>query len=151
MPKKINDAIIAVVEKIAGSFDIKIDAILARHEFNLTAIEKIIFFKRIKGIIAVESRGNINVKNGSAGEIGIMQIKPVTAASVAKIYMIPSYDLKAVDDNLLIGSLLLYDIYIKSDHDIDLATQRYNQGWVLKTNLKSLTYLSMIKEYENYA
>jgi len=153
MPKKINDEIFNVMSSIIKDFDSVIDYVLKRKEFKLSDVEKTIFKKRIKGIIATESRGKINVKNGSAGEVGIMQIKPVVSHSIEKLYFIPvspKIDLKNVEDNILIGSLLLYDNYIKSDRDIDLATQRYNQGWIEKTNIKSLAYLTLVKGFENY-
>jgi hypothetical protein len=151
MPAKINQALKSVIDLIVSNFDPQIDAILLRREFVLSKLEREIFARRIKGIIAQESRGKVNVKNGSAGEIGIMQIKPKVAQSVVKIYPIAKYDLTIPSDNLLIGSLLLYDNYIKSDRDLDLATQRYNQGWIDKTNAKSLVYLAGVKGFENYA
>jgi hypothetical protein len=151
MPGKINTVLKNVIDKIVENFDSQIEVVLSRPEFKLSQIERVLFSRRIKAIIAQESRGNIQVKNGSAGEIGIMQIKPAVAVSVAKIYSIASYDLKITKDNILIGSLLLYDNFIKSSRDLDLATQRYNQGWISKNNPLSLIYLAGVKGFENYA
>lgn len=150
VPEKINTALLKVMDSIKGNYDSIVDQVLSRAEFKLTYTEKQLFSKRIKSIIATESRGNKDVKNGSAGEIGIMQIKPAIAKSVAAMYSIVGYDLKIPADNILIGSLLLYDNYKKSEKDLDWATQRYNQGWVEKSNIKSIAYLSIVKGYEDY-
>jgi soluble lytic murein transglycosylase-like protein len=150
MPKKINEVFKNVVELVSSNYNSAIDAVLARLDVKLSPIEKQLFKKRITAIITTESKGNAAVKNGSAGEIGVMQIKPAVAASVAKMYGVKVYDLKNTTDNILVGTLLLYDNYIKSSRDLDWATQRYNQGWVDKTNLLSLAYLSKVKGYENY-
>ncbi len=152
VPKKINTLLRNVIDVISSDYNSDIEKVLARPEFKLSKTEKQIFFKRVVAIIAQESKGNKDVKNGSAGEVGIMQIKPKVAKSLSGLYpTLGYYDLKIPFDNILVGTLLLYDNYIKSKRDIDWATQRYNQGWVDKSNVKSLVYLAGVKGYEDYA
>lgn len=78
-------------------------------------------------------------RKGSAGEIGLMQIKPTTAEQISKIYHIPYKGEKSLynpEINLKIGTAYLYKLRTQFNAKSDLYLTAYNMGAVkLKKSL----------------
>lgn len=80
-------------------------------------------------LIQVESKGN-RFARGSAGEVGLMQIKPSTAQGIAQRLLrrgITSKDLEDPLLNLVVGQAYLLDL-IEQLHDLRAGIQAYNVG-----------------------
>lgn len=96
----------------------------------------------IRAIVYVESNG-VRSRTGSAGEIGLMQIKYSTAISLK--YPGEKWELYRADHNLLIGSKLLSIQKDRYGGDILDVISAYNRGSVFRWKKSERRILSGIK------
>ena len=140
--KKINETMKEVIENVRNIFtplykkiDEKYSHLILKAMANIpiNADLQKIFYPRIVSIIAVESSGNENVKDGAANDRGLMQVTDTTFKLIEKKYPhlvkgLNFESLKNPYENIFVGTLILYDNYKVSSFNLDLATQRYNSA-----------------------
>lgn len=137
-----------IINRIETGFGTIVSSIISDPILKLSETEREIFKKRVKAIIYVESNGRNLTTPSSAGELGVMQVKPAIAFSLSKMYGLDFSSLVDPFINIKAGTFLLYDNFIKSNRDLDLATMRYNAGWK-QPNEAGQTYLKKVKDVEN--
>ncbi len=107
--------------------------------------------ERIVAIIAKESSGDRNVKDGAAGEIGLMQVTPGALSDFNRINgaSYNSDSLRNPSTNIMVGTGYLASLVSDFDGDLDLATQAYNAGpGNVSRGITALSYLGRVKDYE---
>lgn len=91
----------------------------------------------ICAVIETESGWRPDVVS-SKGTVGLMQLRPDTAARIALRYQIGSYSLSDPCDNITLGSLYLAGLLKEFQGDVTLALASYNAGpqavekWLLR-------------------
>lgn len=105
--------------------------------------------KYILGIIAVESNGNPEAI-GSAGEIGLMQLKEIAVRDVYENLGVNVENWKTGPyDNILAGSYFL-KLQKKRSGSWDVAIRSYNQGFEgQKNNELATVYLNKVNSFIN--
>jgi len=105
---------------------------------------------RIKAHIAVESAGNPNA-NGSAGEVGLMQMKAAALQDVNKRFLsnapLKLFDLYEAGYSIASGAAYLR-ILFEQLGTLDKASMAYNSGADNISSKKAKTYLEKILAYE---
>ncbi|MBD2184109.1 transglycosylase SLT domain-containing protein [Planktothrix sp. FACHB-1355] len=81
----------------------------------------------VVSLIRQESRFMPNIKS-SAGAVGLMQVIPGVAASVARIINLKEYNLENPDDNVNLGTWLLFETHQKYTNNSAFALASYNAG-----------------------
>jgi len=80
------------------------------------------------GLVRSESLFRADVES-SAGAIGLAQLMPATAAALAKVLGLKSYDLKLPKDSLAIGLAHFASLIRMTGHKPLRAMMAYNAGW----------------------
>ncbi|CAB4151481.1 LT_GEWL domain containing protein [uncultured Caudovirales phage] len=99
---------------------------------NVSMEEKPEFQSLVKRVIQQESSGNPEAvskdKYGNPVAYGLMQLRPSTAAEVAKSLGLEDYDLKDPTTNIQLGSEYLKRMLKQFDGDVELALTAYHSG-----------------------
>jgi soluble lytic murein transglycosylase len=101
----------------------------------------------------IQNESSFNPKMvGSAGEIGLMQIKPSTAAWISKLYRIPYKGPKSLYNptmNIKIGAALMHKLRNQFDAESSLYISAYNIGAtrvrsMVSENITPKSYLNAV-------